>query len=140
VPISYTSLHSSNVYILDHGHTIYQWNGSGTNRILKSKGLDLANRIRTKERGGKAKLIVLNQGKEDMLLSDDVAVGKVALASQQMHHEAQNVTPAAVRDFWQVLGGEPSQVKLAENGVESEEKKSFIMIYRYIEISLNLRN
>lgn len=39
--------------------TIYQWNGSGANRQEKFRGLELATKIKDSERGGKAKLVLL---------------------------------------------------------------------------------
>lgn len=62
---SWTSLESSGVYVLDTGLQIYQWNGAKASRICKAKALDLTNILRMKERGGQARIVVLDQGKTD---------------------------------------------------------------------------
>jgi len=85
VPVSPSSLSSESVFILDAGQTLYQWNGAKANRIAKAKGLDISNRIRLKERGGKAKVVLQEEGKE---------FGE---------------------EFWKDLGGKPTKIELLEN-------------------------
>lgn len=50
--ISWSSMNSGDVFILDLGLTIWVWNGSQAGRLEKIKGLDVARRIRDEERGG----------------------------------------------------------------------------------------
>lgn len=49
---SVNSLYDDNVFLLDLGGVIYQWNGRKASRMLKAKGLDISTRIKQKERGG----------------------------------------------------------------------------------------
>jgi advillin len=59
-----TSLNSGDVFILDLGLTLIQWNGSECHRLEKAKALDVITNIKNEERGGKAKIIVIDQGQE----------------------------------------------------------------------------
>jgi len=65
VEFSSASLNEGDVFILDKGLTIYQWNGNEANRYEKFKGLEISTKIKDQERGGKAKLIVLESGRDD---------------------------------------------------------------------------
>lgn len=64
VELSAKSLNAGDVFLLDTGLTIMQWNGSEANRKEKSKALDLAVAIRDDERGGKAQFVAFEQGEE----------------------------------------------------------------------------
>ena len=62
VPLQLSSLNSGDVFILDAGLTLYQWNGADASRAEKAKGLDIALAIKDEERGGRAALITLAEG------------------------------------------------------------------------------
>ena len=57
--LAWNSMNSGDVFILDLGLTIYVWNGKEAGRLEKIKGLEVANRIRDEERGGRAKLEIM---------------------------------------------------------------------------------
>ena len=57
--LAWNSMNSGDVFILDLGLTIYIWNGKEAGRLEKIKGLEVANRIRDEERGGRAKLEIM---------------------------------------------------------------------------------
>ena len=57
--LAWSSMNSGDVFILDLGLTIYVWNGKEAGRLEKIKGLEVANRIRDEERGGRAKLEIM---------------------------------------------------------------------------------
>ena len=59
VDLDAASLNEGDVFILDAGLTIYQWNGKSANMQEKFKALELATKIKDAERGGKAKLVFL---------------------------------------------------------------------------------
>eukprot|EP01102_Stenamoeba_stenopodia_P022186 TRINITY_DN9158_c0_g1_i1.p1 TRINITY_DN9158_c0_g1~~TRINITY_DN9158_c0_g1_i1.p1 ORF type:complete len:1553 (-),score=515.25 TRINITY_DN9158_c0_g1_i1:131-4789(-) len=63
------SLNKHDVFILDVGERIYQWNGSGATRLDKFKGLEVASLINNVERAGFARRVVIEDGEnpEDML-------------------------------------------------------------------------
>lgn len=59
--LSWGSMNSGDVFILDLGLTIWVWIGSQAGRLEKIKGLDVARRIRDEERGGKANLMDISE-------------------------------------------------------------------------------
>eukprot|EP00020_Sapocribrum_chincoteaguense_P003972 CAMPEP_0170751312 /NCGR_PEP_ID=MMETSP0437-20130122/11387_1 /TAXON_ID=0 /ORGANISM="Sexangularia sp." /LENGTH=417 /DNA_ID=CAMNT_0011090345 /DNA_START=124 /DNA_END=1377 /DNA_ORIENTATION=- len=65
VPLSYESLNSGDVFILDDGHeTVIQWNGKKANRAERVKGTEVREAIR-KDRKGKAMQRINDEGDED---------------------------------------------------------------------------
>jgi len=64
VDLTYKSLNSGDVFILDGGIDIIQWNGSKSGILEKAKGSQLGNAIEA-EREGKAKNRVTEEGTED---------------------------------------------------------------------------
>eukprot|EP00300_Choanocystis_sp_HF-7_P015690 c19141_g1_i1.p1 GENE.c19141_g1_i1~~c19141_g1_i1.p1 ORF type:complete len:900 (+),score=261.42 c19141_g1_i1:37-2700(+) len=64
VPVAAASLNGGDVFILDLGLTIYQWNGKNSNRSERAKALDVTTSIKNDERGGRARLDVFDQGSE----------------------------------------------------------------------------
>jgi hypothetical protein len=63
VPLSYKSLNSGDVFILDTGMVIYCWNGISASRAEKATGIQTTIRFRD-SRGGKPTVMVLDDGKE----------------------------------------------------------------------------
>lgn len=64
VELHYSSLNKGDVFILDEGMTIHCWNGSQCSRTERMKGIEVARRIRDEERGGKAKLVIIDEAKD----------------------------------------------------------------------------
>uniref|UniRef100_A0A7S4KLT6 HP domain-containing protein n=1 Tax=Guillardia theta TaxID=55529 RepID=A0A7S4KLT6_GUITH len=64
VKVHHESLNSGDVFILDDGLTLYQWNGRESNKYEKAKGLDVVLKIKDDERGGRAKIVPLDEGSE----------------------------------------------------------------------------
>lgn len=63
--LAWRSMNRGDVFILDQGLTIYVWNGCEAGNMEKVKGLDVARRIRDEERGGRAKVEVMDEDKMD---------------------------------------------------------------------------
>jgi len=99
VEFSVTSMRSNCCYILDAGQKIYEWRGSKSTKIQQAMALDLAGRIRNKERGSRPQSIVIEDGKKSPM----------------------------EQEFWDLLSGttkyKPSNI-VEES--EEEEKKSKI--------------
>jgi advillin len=57
-----SSLNEGDVFILDAGLNLFQWNGRASNKWEKFKGLEMVTAIKDKERGGKAKVTFLESG------------------------------------------------------------------------------
>ena len=64
VPLSAASLNAGDVFVLDNGLSIIQWNGSEANRKEKAKALDVCVGIKDEERHGKATITACEQGSE----------------------------------------------------------------------------
>lgn len=58
-------LNSRDVFILDAGRTIIQWNGKKANRFKKARGLDISTRIKYEDRNGVATRIAIDQDSEE---------------------------------------------------------------------------
>lgn len=92
VPCAVGSLNSGDVFILDLGLELLQWNGSSSSSRERSKALDVVIDIRDTERGSRPTVEVLDEG---------------------------DVASDAAKQFFSELGcGEPSQasIKTAEEG------------------------
>lgn len=60
VPVAASSLTSDDVFILDKGLKIFVFNGPTANKFEKSKGIEVATRIKGDERSGRAEIILLD--------------------------------------------------------------------------------
>jgi advillin len=65
VPVASSSLNDGDVFILDLGLTLYQFNGKQANRWEKTKGLEMSRNIRDNERGGRATVVVVESGEDN---------------------------------------------------------------------------
>lgn len=61
VPVALSSLNKGDVFVLDKGLTIFVFNGPTANKYEKTKGLEVARRIKDDERGGRASIVVLDE-------------------------------------------------------------------------------
>ncbi len=89
VEFSASSLHHRNVFIVDCGPIIYQWNGKHANKLQKAKGLELSTTIKSKERGGAAELKVIDCGSD---MNDEMKKSNV--------------------QFWRLFGGVEHESKV----------------------------
>uniref|UniRef100_A0A8C9T678 Villin like n=1 Tax=Scleropages formosus TaxID=113540 RepID=A0A8C9T678_SCLFO len=64
VNVSWNSFNKGDIFLLDMGKVIIQWNGPESNRREKLKAVLLANDIRDRERGGRAQIAVVEGGCE----------------------------------------------------------------------------
>eukprot|EP01126_Amoeba_proteus_P049270 TRINITY_DN5750_c0_g1_i2.p1 TRINITY_DN5750_c0_g1~~TRINITY_DN5750_c0_g1_i2.p1 ORF type:complete len:1043 (+),score=243.74 TRINITY_DN5750_c0_g1_i2:209-3337(+) len=101
-------MQSGGCYVLDLGPVIFEWYGSKSNRFQRNKSLDIASRVRMKERGGNAKIIRLLEGKDD----DDAR-------------------------FWSVLGGKKPMPETFILGEEEDKIKNLRRVYRVFKGKIN---
>jgi hypothetical protein len=94
VDVSPSVLNKSDVFILDAGDKIYDWNGVHSSRKKRAKGLDVANRINKYQRNHKSEVIIIE--------------------------DEQGEAP---KDFWEALGGKPDHIPLAHADDELKEKE-----------------
>uniref|UniRef100_A0A8C8SFA2 Villin-1 n=1 Tax=Pelusios castaneus TaxID=367368 RepID=A0A8C8SFA2_9SAUR len=64
VEMSWNSFNQGDVFLLDLGKLIIQWNGPESNRAERLKGMTLAKDIRDRERGGRAQVGVVDSENE----------------------------------------------------------------------------
>ena len=65
VPISVASLNSGDVFLLDTGRTVTQWNGRHASRAEKAKALDVALAVKSEEHFGKSSLVAIDEADTD---------------------------------------------------------------------------
>ncbi|KAI4888023.1 hypothetical protein NFI96_034695, partial [Prochilodus magdalenae] len=65
VEVSWKSFNTGDVFLLDMGKSIVQWNGPQSNRRERLKGCMLAQDIRDRERGGRAQIGIVEGEKEE---------------------------------------------------------------------------
>jgi hypothetical protein len=90
------SLNKGDSFVLVDPSTrkIYEWRGSAANKMEIAKSMDIAGRIKNKEFGGRADIIVLEDGKTD-------------------HHQG----------FWELMGGKGTIAPAEVAGDDEEEEK-----------------
>uniref|UniRef100_A0A8B9ZWL2 Gelsolin-like domain-containing protein n=1 Tax=Anas zonorhyncha TaxID=75864 RepID=A0A8B9ZWL2_9AVES len=64
VALSWDSFNKGDVFLLDLGKVLIQWNGPNCNIAEKSRGLALARSIRDSERGGRAQIGIIDNEKD----------------------------------------------------------------------------
>jgi hypothetical protein len=97
------SLNSGDVFVLDAGKVIFQWNGKDATKFEKARGLDIASNLRVKERGGNAKVNVLDEKDEEKNQSE--------LDMKKLWEQ-----------FWTLLAGSPSKIADAKKSVKTQEQ------------------
>ncbi|KAJ3611630.1 hypothetical protein NHX12_021645, partial [Muraenolepis orangiensis] len=65
VDVSWSSFNKGDIFLLDMGKAIVQWNGPQSNRREKLKAVLLAQDIRDRERGGRAQITVVEGSDEE---------------------------------------------------------------------------
>ncbi|KAG2468053.1 advillin [Polypterus senegalus] len=81
VALSWESFNLGDVFLLDIGKTIVQWNGPDSNKQERLKGMQLAKDIRDRERGGRAEIRVV-EGDSESKNSDSMEILKSVLGER----------------------------------------------------------
>ena len=63
--MTYESLNQGDVFILDDGKTIYCWNGTQSTNRERCKAAEIARKIKDEERGGKAKIVLIDADRDN---------------------------------------------------------------------------
>jgi len=106
VELKRDSLNSGDVFILDQGLSVFQFNGKKAGPMEKQKGAQMARSIKD-ERKGLPKLFVLEEGEK----SDDATT------------------------FWKILGGEGPIKTAEEGGSDAEAEKEMAKIRKLFRLS-----
>ncbi|XP_023665700.1 villin-1 isoform X1 [Paramormyrops kingsleyae] len=94
VEVSWASFNKGDVFLLDLGNLIIQWNGPLSNRMERLKGMNLAKDIRDRERGGRAKVTVV-EGDDEKASEDAMKLIKQVLGERR---ELKDAIPDEVVD------------------------------------------
>uniref|UniRef100_A0A3B3ZM81 HP domain-containing protein n=1 Tax=Periophthalmus magnuspinnatus TaxID=409849 RepID=A0A3B3ZM81_9GOBI len=114
VEVSWNSFNNGDIFLLDMGKAIVQWNGPKSNRGEKLKAVLLAQDIRDRERGGRAQIGVVEGGDE---------AG----------------SPELMKIMTSVLGQRKGGLKSAiPDDQPDHAQKSFVRLYNVFEESGNL--
>lgn len=76
VPLSNQSLNTGDVFILDLGLQLFIYNGANANRYEKAKGVEVTQKIRNEERGGRATITVIDEDPNNATFWDTLG-GKI---------------------------------------------------------------
>ncbi|KAL4001095.1 hypothetical protein ACER0C_006394 [Sarotherodon galilaeus] len=114
VEVSWSSFNKGDIFLLDIGKAIVQWNGPQSNRREKLKAVLLAQDIRDRERGGRAQIGVVEGGDE-------------------------RSSPELMKVLTTVLGPKPAQLKEATpDDVPDSAQKNSVRLYHVYDNSGNL--
>ncbi|KAL0214904.1 hypothetical protein P9112_007088 [Eukaryota sp. TZLM1-RC] len=97
VPLACSSLNVGDVFVLDLGLTLYQWNGRESSRLERAKGLDITMKIKDEERSGRPIIHIIEDGQED------------------------SIEEEVLETFWGSLEGTKDDVLTAEEGGDDDE-------------------
>jgi len=92
VELAASSVNQGDVFILDAGPNVYQWNGAKSSRMEKQKAMDATKKIRDEEHGGKSKIHIIDHGDDDSEFWKALGQDKPASipeGSDDAAHEAQ---------------------------------------------------
>lgn len=109
VELSTKSMNDGDVFLLDAGLTLYQWNGSNANKYEKFKGLELSNQINANERGGRCEIHIIEDGKD-----------------------------AGPEEFWKLLGGKGKIMTADEAGGDDDHKEAEKILFKISDASGSL--
>ncbi|XP_037550095.1 villin-1 [Nematolebias whitei] len=114
VEVSWNSFNNGDVFLLDIGKTIVQWNGPESNRRESLKAVLLAQDIRDRERGGRTEISVVEGGRE-------------------------KDTPELMNLMTATLGPKPSQLKKAvPDDIHDQTQASNVKLYHVFDDSGNM--
>jgi len=124
VPLERASLNSGDVFVLDAGLKIWQWNGKKSGPMEKSKGATLTRAI-DDERKGKASITVLEEGGD----ADDAfwkyLGGKGAVKSAEEGGDDLEAEKGDIKRLFR-LSDSSGTLNITEVGVGSKVKKSLL--------------
>ncbi|KGL77756.1 Villin-1 [Tinamus guttatus] len=113
VEMSWKSFNRGDVFLLDLGQLIVQWNGPESNRTERLKAMTLAKDIRDRERGGRAKVGVVDGEDED-------------------------ASPELMKVLVHILGEKPEIKAATPDEVVDQKLKTSLKLYHVSDASGNL--
>ncbi|XP_042328327.1 villin-1 isoform X2 [Sceloporus undulatus] len=113
VEMSWSSFNSGDVFLLDLGKLIIQWNGPDSNRMERLKGMTLGKDIRDRERGGRAHVGVVDG-------------------------ENEAASPGLMKVMTYVLGEKRDIQPAIPDAVVDQKLKSALKLYHVCDVEGNL--
>nr|XP_056717075.1 villin-1 [Euleptes europaea] len=113
VEMSWSSFNQGDVFLLDLGKLIIQWNGPESNRMERLKGMTLGKDIRDHERGGRAQIGVVDG-------------------------EAEAASPGLMKVLTYVLGQKKEIQPAIPDAVVDQKLKSSLKLYHVSDVEGNL--
>ncbi|OUM59153.1 hypothetical protein PIROE2DRAFT_47312 [Piromyces sp. E2] len=109
VPVTTDSLNSGDVFVLDKGLDIYQWNGSKCSGVEKYKAMEFTSKLKG-ERFGRPKVVVFDQDDSDSTPFWEALGGKVPIKDdpdeyEDRHPEVINILIIInfnLRNYWKL--------------------------------------
>ncbi|XP_035271568.1 scinderin like a [Anguilla anguilla] len=83
VDMSWDNFNKGDCFIIDLGSIIYHWSGSECNRFERLKATEVAADIRDNERGGRAKMEMIDEGAEPQAVIDVLGPAPANIASAE---------------------------------------------------------
>ncbi|XP_077304014.1 villin-1 [Lithobates pipiens] len=93
VPFDWNSFNTGDVFLVDLGKLIIQWNGPDSNKMERLRGMNLAKDIRDRERGGRTHIFVVEG-------DDEEATPKLmqVLENEQVLGQKKSIKPPTADD------------------------------------------
>ncbi|XP_026521317.1 villin-1 [Notechis scutatus] len=113
VEMNWNSFNLGDVFLLDLGKLIIQWNGPESNRLERLKGMNLAKDIRDRERGGRAQVAIVDGENED-------------------------ASPALMKIMFYMLGEKRNIQPAIPDAVVDQKLKSSLKLYHVSDVEGNL--
>ncbi|XP_032073181.1 villin-1 [Thamnophis elegans] len=113
VEMNWNSFNLGDVFLLDLGKLIIQWNGPESNRLERLKGMNLAKDIRDRERGGRAQVAIVDGENED-------------------------ASPALMKIMFYMLGEKRNIQPAISDEVVDQKLKSSLKLYHVSDVEGNL--
>lgn len=98
VPLSNSSLNTGDVFILDMGLNLYLYFGESSNKAERSKGIDVINKIRNDDRGGRAVITAMSDEPDNEVFWSTLG-GKITVTNPG---EPDSVADAQVSKLFQI--------------------------------------
>ena len=118
VTVCVESLNSGDVFLLDTGKTITQWNGSTASRAEKAKALDVALSVKSEEHGGKSSFHAIDQTGCDF--TDDTVKAFFAVLNESSEgNEKEDAAVSATRIKSANEGGDDDEMSKSTSGASA---------------------
>uniref|UniRef100_A0A668A4T9 Advillin n=1 Tax=Myripristis murdjan TaxID=586833 RepID=A0A668A4T9_9TELE len=125
VEMSWQSFNLGDVFLVDIGKTIIQWNGPSSNKQERLKGMLLAKDIRDRERGGRAEIRVIEGDAEDDCSQH------MALLTSVLGERTITLTTAAVSQWVKLFVWKGKRANKAERQAAMSRALEFIKAKNY---------